>query len=259
MNKKIILSGAVAALVLGTMDASAQFNYQNGDLIAAFGNGGSTDVLVNLGLISTYQQQGIPPFSVNLNSVLTSVFGSVNSSIYWAVFGVNDGGGSGGGGAPGISQGDPNTIWTTLGRLNPGHQTTAPLIQGGSSQFQLPLTDIESIGNVTSPSQASPGLIVDVSPGVEEVSTSVGNFTPMMTNPYNGNFQGDWYYNVLNHGAGVSDFYQNDPSLSRASYLGNFALDPTGNLTFNPVPEPSTWAMAGSGFLLLLALRRRRK
>jgi hypothetical protein len=86
----------------------------------------------------------------------------------------------------------------------------------------------------------------------------VGNYSTMMSNPYNGNLQGDWYYNVLNHGAGVSDLYQNDPNATRASYLGNFSLNSSGLLTFQPVPEPSSWAMLGSGILVLIALRRRR-
>jgi hypothetical protein len=66
---------------------------------------------------------------------------------------------------------------------------------------------------------------------------------------------------MLNYGQGTSDFYQNDPGnplTTSATPLGTISLSPTGVLTFNPVPEPSTWAMIGSGFLTLLALRRRK-
>ena len=161
---------------------------------------------------------------------------------------------------PTITQGDPNTVWTTLARSNPANQTHAPFIQGNSSSFGLAVGDIESIGNVTSPNQASPGLIVDFAPGIEEVSTSVGNFTPYMTSPYSGNLpELTGIYNTLNHGVGVSDLYQNDPSTTIASYLGDFSLNSAGVLTFNPVPEPSSWAMIGSGVLALLAIRRRNK
>ena len=55
MKKNAILSGAVAAVALCAMDASAQLNYQNGDLLVAFGNGGATDVVVDLGAISNFQ------------------------------------------------------------------------------------------------------------------------------------------------------------------------------------------------------------
>ncbi len=244
----------MSAAGLSGATAMAQFNYQNGDLLAAFGNGSGTDVIVNLGSISSFQQ-GVAN-SWDLSSVLTSVFGSVNSGLYWSVFGVND---QSIGYDPTITQGDPNTIWATLGRSNPAIQTHAPLIQGNSSSFQLPVGDIESIGNITTPGQAAPGLIVDYSPGIEEVSSSVGNYSTDMTSPYSGNFAGDWYYNVLNHGVGVSDLYQNDPNASHGSDLGNFSLDSSGLLTFNPVPEPSAWVMMGSGVLALLALRRRDK
>lgn len=252
MKKNAILSGAVAAVALCAMDASAQFNYQNGDLLVAFGNGGATDVVVDLGAISNFQGYNYATYSWNLNSVLTSTLGSVNSSIYWSVFGVNDGYGN-----ASVTQGDPNTIWASLGRSNPANQTHAPFIVGNSTAYQLPLGDIQTIAGLTIPSHAGAGLIVDSGPGIELVDTSLGGFTPMMTGAYSGNFQGDWYYNTLNHGAGVSDLYQNDPNAVRATYLGNFSLNSSGVLSFSAVPEPSTWAMLGSGVLALAALRRR--
>jgi len=254
MNKNQFLSGAAAAVVLYALDASAQFNYQNGDLLAGFGNGGSTDVIVDLGAISNFQQLSGPTLTWNLSSVLNATFGSVSSSIYWGAFGVND---QSIGYNGSVTQGDPNTIWATLGRSNPANQTRPPFIQGTSSSYALPLGDIQSIANVTSPGQAAAGLIVDYAPGVELVNTSVGNFTPMMSNPYNGNLQGDWNYNILVDGAGVADLYQNDPNAARAGYLGDFSLSSAGVLTFNPVPEPSSWVMLGGGMLALFALRRR--
>jgi hypothetical protein len=254
MKKYKILSAALATAVLSGASAMAQFNYQSGDMIAAFGNGGSTDVIVDLGSISQFQNTLTAPFSYNLNSVLTSQFGSVNSSVYWAVFGVNDGG------ASGISQTDPNTVWTTLARFNPAIKSTTPHVGGNSTQQQLAVQDIGTIGNLTVPSGAGPGQIVDYAPGIELVKTSQGGFSPMMNSPFNGDFQGDWVYNVLNNGVSLSDLYQSDPgnrNVARANYLGNFGLGSDGTLTFSPVPEPSTWAMIGSGALALLALRRR--
>jgi hypothetical protein len=38
--------------------------------------------------------------------------------------------------------------------------------------------------------------------------------------------------------------------------LGDFQLNIDGSLTYNPVPEPATWAMFGSGFLVLTVVRR---
>jgi hypothetical protein len=58
----------------------------------------------------------------------------------------------------------------------------------------------------------------------------------------------------------VSDFFQQNPSPLHSpgsgTYLGDFVLDNTGLLTFNPVPEPSTWAMMGTGLFGMLAIRR---
>ena len=56
MKRYKVLTAAVAAAVLSGASAMAQFNYQNGDLMAAFSNGGTTDVIVNLGSIANFQQ-----------------------------------------------------------------------------------------------------------------------------------------------------------------------------------------------------------
>jgi len=255
MNKKTILMGAAAAAVLCALDASAQFNYQNGDMIAAFGSSGSTnDVIVDLGSISQYQQAGGAPITRDLSSVLNSVFGGVSGNMYWAVFGVNDGGGN-----PSVVQNDPNTVWATLARSNPSSQTHAPFIAPyGSGTFQLTLSQIQSIAGDTSPSAATGGGIQDIGSDIAIVSTAIGQFSPLMTSPYSGNFGNEWPYNVLNNGVSVSDLYQNDSAFAHASYLGDFSLDGNGGLTFNPVPEPSTWAMVGSGMLAFFAIRRRK-
>ena len=254
----------MAVAVLSGTSAMAQFGYQNGDLLAAFGNGTSTDVIVDLGSISNFQQPNAAANSWNLNAVLTSVFGStpVGSGLYWSVFGVNDT--SVTPNNPSVVQASPYTVWSTLARVDPSVQNDTPTVSGNASSQHLAVNEIKTIANLTSPGDANPGLIVDYSPGVEEVATSLGGYSALMnssSDPGAGNLAETWSYNMLNYGAGTSDFYQNDPGnplTAPASYLGDFSLDPTGLLTFNPVPEPSAWAMIGSGFLALLALRRRK-
>jgi hypothetical protein len=235
----------------------AQFNYQNGDLMVAFGNGGSTDVIVNLGSISNFQNG--TPNSWDLSAVLTSVFGSspVGSSLYWSVFGVNDTSTSPSDSS--VTQASPYTVWSSLAESTPGQPNVDVTVSGNASSQHQAVNGVKTIANLTSPGAANPGLIVDYAPGIEEVATSLGGYSSLM-NP-DGNLGGTWSYNMLNYGVGASDFYQNDPGnplSTPATDLGVFTMSPSGTLAFNPVPEPSTWAMIGSGFLTLLALRRRK-
>jgi hypothetical protein len=262
MKRYKILTIAMSAAVLGGASAMAQFNYQNGDLIVAFGNGGTTDVVVDMGALSNFQQPGATANSWNLSSVLGSVFGSVNSGIYWAAFGVNNTTLSPSN--PSVVQASPYTVWSSLARMDPNTPNLTPSVSGNANSQHLAANQIETIANLTSPGMASPGQIVDYALGIELVSTSLGGFSPLMnssSDPGAGNLGGTWANNMLNYGQGTSDFYQNDPGnplTTSATPLGTIALSPTGVLTFNPVPEPSTWAMIGSGFLTLLALRRRK-
>jgi hypothetical protein len=263
MKKYKFLTAAMAAAALSGVSALAQFNYQNGDLIAAFGNGGTTDVIVNLGTLSNFTFGS--PNTWNLNSVLDATFGST-SGVYWAVFGVNNT--SQPGYDPLVTQTSPYTVWSTLAENPAGTQNVTPPVSGDVSSQHAAANQIVSILNFTSPGEAGAGQIVDYSPGIEQVATSLGGFSSLMNNAgagYNGNLAGTWSYNMLNTGPGTSDFYQNDPptfynqvSSTPATYLGNFALDGSGDLAFNPVPEPSSWVMMGSGMLALFAIRRRK-
>ena len=76
-----------------------------------------------------------------------------------------------------------------------------------------------------------------------------------------GDFNGTWAPSVENlttGGTTTSDLFQQNPgAANNGIYLGSFSMD-GGTLSFSPVPEPSTWAMIGSGAFALLALRRRK-
>jgi hypothetical protein len=259
MNPNKFLTAALAVAALSGASARAQFNYQNGDLLAGFGNGGTTDVVVDLGSLANFQA-GVPN-SWNLSSALNATFGSVSGSVYWAVLGVNDTTQSSFNSS--VTQTSPYTVWSSLARSNPNVQNGTPNVSGNANSQHLALNQIDTIVNLTSPS-AAPGSIVDYAPGVEQVSTSLGGFSSLMnpaSDPLVGNLGGTWAYNMLNSGAGTSDFYQNNPGnplFTAANYEGDFSLSSGGVLTFNPVPEPSSWAMLGGGLLALIALRRRK-
>ena len=127
----------------------------------------------------------------------------------------------------------------------------------------LVANDIDTISGLTT-TGAWPG-IANLFVNIVTVPVAAGGYTALMAQGIsNGDFAGDWTYNIENAGAGVSDLYQSDPKANSfdsklATYLGNFSLDNSGSLTFNPVPEPATWSLLGAGVMSLLAARRFRR
>jgi hypothetical protein len=255
MKKSKILLGVMAFAAFCGMDATAQISYQNGDLLAGFRSGSSPDVIVDLGSISLYQQTGSASFNVNSNlpGALTSTLGNI-SGVIWSVFGVND---TTLGSMALTGQSDAYTVWSSKKRNNAGIQSSAPFGDANSAAQGLAAVDIEAIGGNTSPGGASPGLIVNIAPGIVSLDQSVTSYSPDMGGAFNGNFEGNYSYSIERTGSGVMDLYEVNPD-SQGKYLGDFSLDSLGDLTFNPVPEPSTWAMLGTGLLTLIAIRRSR-
>lgn len=242
MKKNKIMSGVLAVAALGAVNATAQINYQSGDLLAGFRNGTANDVIVDLGSISALQGATTPVNFTGTSSALASVFGGV-SGVKWSVFGVNSA--------------SPDTLWTSKARSNPLlANSPAPAVASADAQDAVSL-DIQQVGGST---VHGPGVpVTDVSANIVKVSNTTGfGYSPVIKDgDDNGNFHGDWY-NIEQTGSGVADLFRSAPSdtFARGTYLGSFALDPTGNFTFTPVPEPSTWAVLGTGLLTLVAFRR---
>jgi len=257
MKTTKILLGAIASAVLCGTSAMAQITYNNGDMLAGFRNGGSTELIVDLGSIANFQA-GLSGGTYNaafagVSAAITSTFGST-TGVYWSVFGANDTTLNPNNGA--VIQPDPNSVWTTLARSNPNNQTAAPHVGGNSLSQALTVGTIGSIGGIAS--SVTPG-VVTLSAGIAAVNTSLGGYQANMADPFAGNLGGNWAYNIEHFGAGTSDLYQSNPGnqyVQKGVYLGNFALDSSGVLTFTSVPEPSTWAMIGTGAMSLLAFRR---
>jgi hypothetical protein len=246
-----ILTGVMAAAVLGGASAMAQFNYQNGDMLAAFGNGGTTDVIVDLGSIAQFQTgSGGATLTYTLTTVLNSTFGGT-TGVYWSLLGANDQ--TAGTYNSSVTQADPFTVWAT------DKSSIVPHVVGSSLTQSSGVGDISTMATYTSPNLASAGQIVDYAPGIELVNSTIA-FSSMMT-PYNGTLNGDLTWNALQTGPGNTTLYQSDPGnhySNLATPLGVASLSSGGVLTFAPTPEPSTWAMLGSGLMALLALRRRK-
>jgi hypothetical protein len=251
MKHNTLVMGLVTFATLCGMNVTGQINYQNGDMVAGFRDSSSpnTDLILDLGSISLFQQTGATTFNVNANlsSALVGTFGSDLSGLSWSVFGYNGN----------------NTIYNTLARFNPGVQTLVPQVGGTINAQGLVANDIDTISGLTTPA-AWPG-IANLFNNIITVPVAAGGYTTLMAHGLsNGDFGGDWTYNIENTGPGVSDLYQSDPKVNSfdskpALYLGNFSLDSLGNLTFNPVPEPATWSLIGASMMTLLAVRRFRR
>jgi hypothetical protein len=246
-----LIMGLVSIATLCGVSAMGQINYQNGDMLAGFRDSSSpdTDLIVDLGSISLFTQTGAASFNVNANlsAALLGTFGADLSGLSWSVIGYNGN----------------NTIYNTLARSNPGIQTGVPQVGGTLGAQGLVANDIDTISSLTT-TGAWPG-IANLFVNIITVPVAAGGYTALMAQGIsNGDFAGDWTYNIENAGPGVSDLYQSDPKANSfdsklATYLGNFSLDNSGNLTFNPVPEPATWSLIGAGMMSLLAVRRFRR
>jgi hypothetical protein len=269
MKKNKIISGVVAAAALCAVNASAQITYNNGDLLAGFrvasGTGSGTDVIVDLGAINNFQPTAASQSFSGVSSALTSVFGNNLSGVYWSVFGANVTPNSYGlAPNPSVSETDPDTIWVTKPRSNASIQTSAPFVGSDDSQNPVAL-DILQIGDSTDDS-ADASDVTPISSDIISITYDSENgygYSPVIEDSgdanTSGNFGGDWTA-VEKKGSGTSDLYQSNPGSSgTATYLGDFVLGSSGSLAFNPVPEPSTWAILGAGLMSLLTVNRYRR
>jgi len=265
MKTTKILTAAMAAAALCETAALAQtFIYNPGDLLVAFGKTGSgSDLIVDLGSASSYQNAaGSASFNISGidSTLLTSVFGNTDG-IYWTIFGYV--------GTTGSPLGPLNTLFVSDPRADITIQNLVrhSLTSGGQGQVTSyigAIADGATSGFATVLQNQVVELSSSLNVGGDPVSFTVG------VNDFSGNsgnFGGTWIWDVRNTTPSgfaasstpeVSDFFQQNPGTANTgSYLGNFELNNNGTLTFNPVPEPSTWAMLGAGMLTLIAVRRR--
>ena len=232
----------LAALAIGSlwaMNASAQTYYGSGDLLLGIRNGGSYDVVVDLGSYSQFTTNGGTAFTVATlgSGTLSNQLSTAGISLANLTFSVF--------GDTGIA-----TVFAT-------RMSGLPFWASQSQSAQsVPVSRIEGIGA-----------------GYNDILTS-GNSTVISSTYY---FGGNSSY-TRGVGAGgnlnffsssienstysgfpqiYSDLFQLNPSSGVGSDLGVFTLDSAGVLTFTPVPEPSTLALMGMGAMSLIALRRK--
>jgi sugar lactone lactonase YvrE len=107
---------------------------------------------------------------------------------------------------------------------------------------------VDSAGDVFVAEGASPATILEIAPGGAQstFATGLANVNGMAF---------DTAGNLFVEDSGTGIIYEYTPGGFRTTVASGF-LQPNG-LAIQPVPEPSMWAMVGTGAFALLGLRRK--
>jgi hypothetical protein len=233
------------------------FTYNTGDLVAAFRESGSSDLLVDLGPVTTYETPGAS-FSVSqvTSSQLNTVFGTLNS-VTFSVFGTQ-------GSSGGVGGDSAYTSYLTLAETTPGTQTTAlnGYSPSASHSIASQISGILGVGastgaliyapNASYPPSTSSGLVIPTT-GTYAVDsfttkfTGTGGLQSLVKSPGIENTTSSSFATTPGATA-VSDLYAYAPGTATTpgTFEGSFTLNNSGQLTFTPasVPEPGTLALA---------------
>jgi hypothetical protein len=266
MKKIAVLSAVAAGLLWGAVADAQVFNYNPGDLLLGLRTPGSADdLVVDIGSSSIYTG-GIGPFIISgsggLNLYTSQQFSDAGlniNNLYFSVFGASS--------LPTVNLWmSGNSDWTAHGTGSQG--PTAGIITGiANGANDISSQSGAGVDNTTTavvvPSSYNTGGDTSYTVGIG----SSGNLS--------GYFQGDIegttaFYNGSNYVASsfssgstpvFLNLYELDAvnSGNAGKLLGDFELDPNGTLTFDPAPEPATWATLGAGMILLAAVRKFRR
>ena len=204
----IIKAALVAAAFYGAVASAQTYTYNPGDLLAAFRQTGSPDLIVDLGSVSQFQQpNGTSPVNLTgVSSALASTYGSLNG-LYWSVFtyvGTTS------------SLGSANTLWLSDPRSDVNIQTAAPRSASFNSQGYVigemsAIVDATKSGFATIIADQAVQLSSGLNEGGDPISYTVGVGTY-------GDFNGTLRGTVENYtgvsfvsGSSVSDLYQQIP------------------------------------------------
>lgn len=260
---KLAVLSAVAAGSFVGLDASAMFNYSQGDLMLGIRTpGAGNDMVVDIGTaanlvaLATANGGSTPISGTYYTSSQFAASGIPIDNLYYSVFGDSTSG----------------TLWATASSTLYEHSANSQST-GAGGQFEAiatgandypgyyPANAANSSSVTIMPNSLSVGGGSDLSytKGIIDQNSGVANFAYFQianeANTVTG-FSSSSYFAAVN-------LYQLDPhsgSTTPGTQLGYFQLSPNGDLTFNlgvaPVPEPTTLAMLGTGLLALTAVRR---
>jgi hypothetical protein len=262
--RKLTLAMITLAGSIWGWSSSAQF--ATGDLILGFraAGGSSNNLVVDVGPASTYLSAAAPvditAFSVQQ---ITNTFGSLNN-LDLSVSGYVDVSGN-----PSSLGLPANTLFVT--GSNPMHALDA----NGLGITESYLAAIANGAQATSLGAVSLTGSVVREPSLMNVAGNLSYYNGI-ANPNQtsvGNIHNTWGQSIEQETSAtfgtdntplVLDFYEYQPGSSGNSLnnplgllVGDFQFNNDGSMVFEPVPEPTTWAMIGGGFLILTVLRRR--
>jgi hypothetical protein len=216
--KNLYKAALLAALGLVSVSAVKAAPY-NGDLIIGFTAGSGNDVVYDLGAASSLTSGE----TWDLSSILT---GYDLSTISWGVIGA-------------LNTGSPRTAWSTT------DGTTPPANIPNLSAWGKNNTAISSIYQNFASAGAGQSISIDVT---DDNSWKSQTISPSLTTQY-----ANVYGNPNVVGTTSDSLYSILANNSAATLLGNFILDNTGNVTFSPVPEPSTFGLLAVAGVLALS------
>lgn len=238
MKKLLTIALIAAGMALATSGAKAQ--YMTGDLMMGFEVPGTgLDVLFNLGPAQAFVTAS-GPFSIpigNLNAALISAFGvspGTNANILAAIFGN-------------LNPSDPNN---TLYASRPH----SPALSGSQqSALSTLMSSVESQYNFQY--AGNPAIVQDSS------TTPNTYYSRVLGGAAFNNYITEQQLSLLSFTLDRIPSTTNGGGAARTLGTVDFAIDGNGNITgatFNPVPEPSTCALAILSAGALAALARRR-
>lgn len=268
--KKSIITAilALAGIGWGIKPASAAtLNYNAGDVLVGFyatgGTGSSSTYVINLGSINTYlNASGSIDLSYlgNIGADLTAVYGSdwsTRADLYWGIAA-----------ATGTAVASQAIVYgshsrSELGVVSEGwNPITNNNVRNGGVRANINSWG-GTVNNVTSTANSNYATIgsTDTASSFSK-QLSYGSAFPygQAFSDASGWLADDFLGNFGNGVDGATlDFFRVGANTVNTYYVGTFGLSEAGQLSFNVVPEPSTYALlivVGVGFL---AFRRRQR
>lgn len=259
---------AAVTFITHAANAALVTPWSNGQLLIGFrasgGNGSSSSYLINIGNATLYTAAAAPinvntALSLgNINLDLVALYGSnwfTRADVYWGVFG-------------GLTSANPS-VFSSVARPSSGTQS--------SPWPALNLGDRTGVfGQINAVTQ-------DITGGFNTLNATANS--PRAAIQTNQSQLYSYNYQVTGAGSGFKDFGPNSSwdeiegtfsvSSSKAldlyRYFGNgtvpaqtqfrgiFSIDDQGTISFNVIPEPSTWMLLGFALIALFASQRRRQ